>query len=185
MKDEKSTWKFHRYVVGPNSKGKSAVLVQEATNVIRTTGAHKVHRADLWCTAEMPVDNTIPGDRALDSTTREPKPNGTVFRALELQPNAESTEELIAEMKRFHEMVGQKHMPTEEDYKRHFTMHRTDSVDYITCVIGEVWLMTDVDEVLMRPGDSVVVTGVNHAWVNRSDKPCLLVGAMIDAKPRD
>jgi uncharacterized RmlC-like cupin family protein len=43
--------------------------------------------------------------------------------------------------------------------------------------------MTDTDEVLMRPGDTVVIRGVNHAWVNRSDKPCLVVIAMIDAKP--
>jgi quercetin dioxygenase-like cupin family protein len=185
MSDDGSKWTHKRYVVGSNSEGKSAVLQEEATNVIKTTGIHKVHRADLWSTAEMPVDNTIPGDRALESKTREPRPNGTVFRALELGPNAESSPELIEEMKKFHQMVGQKHMPTDEDYKRHFTMHRTDSVDYLTCVIGEVWLVTDVDEVLMRPGDSVVVTGTNHAWVNRSDKPCLVVGAMIDAKPLD
>ena len=55
-------------------------------------------------------------------------------------------------------------MPTPEDYKRHFTMHRTDTVDYITCVRGEIWLMTDTDEVLMTPGDTVVIRGVNHAW---------------------
>jgi hypothetical protein len=41
--------------------------------------------------------------------------------------------------------------------------------------------MTDVDEVLMRPGDTVVIRGTNHAWSNRSDEPCLLIGCMIDA----
>jgi len=183
MSNEGQEWKFRRYVVGPNSEGKSCVLLDKATNVIKKVG--DFHRADLWCTAEMPVDNTIPEDRSLFSKTREPMPRGTVFRALELEPNADNTEERRAEMEKFHRSVGQKHMPTEENYKRHFTMHRTDSIDYITCVIGEIWLITDTDEVLMRPGDSVVIRGVNHGWVNRSDKPCLCVGTMIDAKPWD
>ncbi len=181
MDNEKTAWKFHRFVVGPNAEGKSCVLMDKATNVVKKPGT--LHRADLWSTAEMPVDNTIPGDRALLSKTREPVPGGTIFRALELEPNAENTEERRAETEQFHHLVGQKHMPTPEDYKRHFTMHRTDTVDYLTCVRGEMWLMTDTDEVLMRPGDTVVIRGVNHAWVNRSDKPCLVVIAMIDAKP--
>jgi quercetin dioxygenase-like cupin family protein len=180
MSDEKQEWKLHRYVIGPNSEDKSCVLFDKATNVITGPGRH---RADLWCTTETPVDNSIPGDLALLSKTREPVPGGTVFRALELAPNAESTEEQRKELEQFHHSVGQKHMPSDEDYKRHFTMHRTDTVDYLTCVKGEIWLMTDTDEVLMTPGDSAVVRGVNHAWVNKSDKPCLLVGAMIDAKP--
>jgi quercetin dioxygenase-like cupin family protein len=183
MSDEKKEWKFKRYVVGPDSEGKSCVLFDKTTNVVEKPGSF--HRADLWCTGEMPVDNTIPGDRALLSKTREPLPAGTVFRALEMEPNAENTEEQRAMLEEFHRQVGQKHMPSGEDYKRHFTMHKTDTVDYLTCVRGEIWLMTDTDEVLMTPGDTVVVRGVNHAWVNKSDKPCLLVGAMIDAKPWD
>jgi quercetin dioxygenase-like cupin family protein len=48
-------------------------------------------------------------------------------------------------------------------------------------VTGEIYLITDVDEVLMRPGDTVIIRGTNHAWSNRSDKPSLLIGCMIDA----
>jgi hypothetical protein len=35
--------------------------------------------------------------------------------------------------------------------------------------------------VLMQPGDTVIIRGVNHAWSNRSNAPCLLVGTMTDA----
>ncbi len=62
-------------------------------------------------------------------------------------------------------------------------MHRTDTVDYLFCVEGEILLMTDKEEVLMTPGDAVVIRGTNHGWKNVSDRPCLLIGAMIDAKP--
>jgi uncharacterized cupin superfamily protein len=51
-------------------------------------------------------------------------------------------------------------------------------------VIGEIHLVTDVEEVLMTPGDSVVIRGTNHGWKNRSDKSCLLVGVMVDAVPK-
>jgi uncharacterized cupin superfamily protein len=44
-------------------------------------------------------------------------------------------------------------------------------------VSGEIYSVTDTDEVLLRAGDSAVVQGVNHAWSNRSDKPCMIVPA--------
>jgi quercetin dioxygenase-like cupin family protein len=45
-------------------------------------------------------------------------------------------------------------------------------------------MMTDTDEILLTPGDSVVIRGVNHAWSNRSKEPCLLAISMIDAIPQ-
>jgi len=35
----------------------------------------------------------------------------------------------------------------------------------------------------VRAGDTAVVQGVNHAWSNRSDKPCMIMGVMVHAKP--
>jgi quercetin dioxygenase-like cupin family protein len=60
-------------------------------------------------------------------------------------------------------------------------LHRTDTCDVIVCVKGEIYLMTDTDEVLMRPGDSTVIRGVNHGWSNRTEAPALLAVAMLDA----
>ena len=36
---------------------------------------------------------------------------------------------------------------------------------------------------LIKQGDCIVQRGTNHAWVNRSDKPCLLAAVLIDAVP--
>jgi quercetin dioxygenase-like cupin family protein len=52
-------------------------------------------------------------------------------------------------------------------------------------VRGEIYLVTETDEVLMQPGDTVIIRGVNHAWSNRSSAPCLLVGTNTDATPLD
>jgi quercetin dioxygenase-like cupin family protein len=64
-------------------------------------------------------------------------------------------------------------------------MHHTDTLDCLTCVRGEIYFVTDTDEVLMQPGDTVIIRGVNHAWSNRSSAPCLVVGTNTDATPLD
>jgi mannose-6-phosphate isomerase-like protein (cupin superfamily) len=174
--------KWRRFVIGPNDHGKSCVISTEATMVKQEPGVF--YRVDLWCTGEMPIDNSRSDDRALVSKTREPKPNGTVFRALEIFPDSTDRENQRVKVENLHKEIHQKRMPTEEDYKRHPSMHRTDSLDYITCVKGEIYLMTDVDEVLMKPGDVTIIRGVNHAWSNRSTEPALLIGVMVDAVPQ-
>jgi hypothetical protein len=48
-----------------------------------------------------------------------------------------------------------------------------------------LWTTQETDEVLMQPGDTVIIRGVNHAWSNRSSAPCLLIGTNTDATPLD
>jgi quercetin dioxygenase-like cupin family protein len=62
-------------------------------------------------------------------------------------------------------------------------MHRTDTLDMFTVAYGEIYLVTDTDATLLQPGDTAVVKGVNHAWANKSDKPCMIIGVMVDAIP--
>jgi uncharacterized cupin superfamily protein len=66
--------------------------------------------------------------------------------------------------------------------ERHPSMHRTDTLDMFVVGYGEIYLVTDTAEVLLRQGDTALVKGVNHAWSNRSDKPCMLFGVMVHAK---
>jgi hypothetical protein len=174
-----STSRWKRYVVGPDEQGRSAVLANEAANVQSHDGYY--WRATLWATQEFPPDNTIDGDRSLELKTREPFPDGLIYRALEIPPDTADPAEHRQVLADLNREVQQKHEPSDADLARHPSMHRTDTLDCITCVIGEIYLVTDVDEVLMRPGDTVVIRGTNHAWSNRSDSPCLLVGTMVDA----
>ena len=41
--------------------------------------------------------------------------------------------------------VRQKHLPSETDMARHPSMHRTDTLDCLTCVRGEIYLVTDTE----------------------------------------
>ena len=66
---------------------------------------------------------------------------------------------------------------------RHPGFHATDTVDYAICLEGEVWVVLDEDETLMRPGDVLIQRGTYHAWSNRSDKICRMLFILIDAEP--
>jgi uncharacterized cupin superfamily protein len=79
--------------------------------------------------------------------------------------------------------VKQKYPPTPKDLERYPSMHRTDTQDMFMVAYGEIYLVTDTDEVLLRAGDTAVVQGVNHAWSNRSDKPSMFMGVMLHAEP--
>jgi quercetin dioxygenase-like cupin family protein len=45
---------------------------------------------------------------------------------------------------------------------------------------GEMTLVLDDSEVLLKPGSVVVQRGSNHAWANRSGKPCRMLFMLID-----
>jgi mannose-6-phosphate isomerase-like protein (cupin superfamily) len=48
-------------------------------------------------------------------------------------------------------------------------MHRTRTLDYVVVIEGELVLILDDSEVILKPGDVVVQRGTDHAWENRSD----------------
>ena len=53
---------------------------------------------------------------------------------------------------------------------RRTPMHRTQTLDYVVVIEGELVLLLDDDEVTLKQGDVVVQRGTNHAWENRSDR---------------
>jgi len=55
-------------------------------------------------------------------------------------------------------------------------------VDYGLVLEGEITLVLDEEEVLMRAGDFIVERGTNHAWANRSGKPCRILFVLIDGR---
>lgn len=63
-------------------------------------------------------------------------------------------------------------------------MHRTHSLDYLVVLQGELTLILDSDETVLRPMDSVVQRGTNHAWANRGSEPVYLACVNLPAVPR-
>jgi mannose-6-phosphate isomerase-like protein (cupin superfamily) len=171
----------NRVVIGVNDERKSAVIYRDSSNYQEVPGVF--WRSTLWATTELPVNNQVPGDRAADVTDREPAGNGLIFRALEILPDSKDTSKHIEILQELHKQVKQKYAPTEKDLERHPSMHRTDTCDLFVIAYGEVSIVTDMDETLLKAGDTAIVKGVNHAWSNTSDRPCMIIGVMVHANP--
>ena len=60
--------------------------------------------------------------------------------------------------------------------------HRTDSIDYIVIVSGQIDMELDDALVHLKAGDVMVQRGTIHNWVNRGSAPCVLAVILIDAK---
>ena len=61
-------------------------------------------------------------------------------------------------------------------------MHRTQTLDYVVVIEGELVLLLDDSEVTLKPGDVVVQRGTDHAWENRSDQVARAAFFHLDAR---
>jgi mannose-6-phosphate isomerase-like protein (cupin superfamily) len=83
---------------------------------------------------------------------------------------------------RFHEIGGADAHTADS---RHPLMHRTETVDYGIVLDGELTLLVDDDETIVRAGDIVIQRGTNHAWANRSGANCRIAFILIDGRFTD
>jgi mannose-6-phosphate isomerase-like protein (cupin superfamily) len=136
---------------------------------------------EIWNTNQMPV----PIDNGPDPTARPlripPTPNGSVIRFVDIPPDTpEFLAQGAARMAAAFKEVGSHDASTVKADSPHPLMHRTESVDYGIVIEGEITLIVDQGESLLRAGDVVVQRGTNHAWANRSGKMARMVFVLLD-----
>lgn len=147
--------KVRRVVTGFIDDGKSIILMDaDMNNLVELMPGFRAK--DIWATETAPADNTGIKDMGEREFAVSPPKSGTVFRYIEIDSGIGIDEP---------------------------GWHATDTVDYIEIVKGEIYCMMDEGEVLLKAGDLMVQRGTNHAWVNRSDEMCVLVGVMVSATP--
>ena len=61
-------------------------------------------------------------------------------------------------------------------------MHRTETIDYAIILSGEITMLLEDSEVLLKAGDILVQCGTDHAWTNRSNAPCVVAFILIDGE---
>lgn len=170
-----------RVVTGHDENGRSVFISDgPAPCVYVPPGNPNVSLTDLWLTDSVPASNEGNADPTTKPLQLLPPKNGTVIRILELPPDRERD---YGATKAYFQGMGAGKGILDESGKRHPGMHRTDTVDYIVILSGEIWALMDDSEVLLRPGDSLIQRGTIHAWSNRSDKPCRFVAVLVDAAP--
>ncbi len=169
-----------RIITGHNSEGRSIIV---SDDISPHTKAERL--TDLWRTFSAPAGNQDDADQAATAVELKPPPNGTVFRYFQIKPEADyqekSADERQREAAQLFEAMGAGHERDSE--ARHPNMHKTDTVDYIILLSGEVTMLLDDGEVAMKPLDVVIQRGTNHAWVNYGNEPAVLAAILIDAEP--
>jgi mannose-6-phosphate isomerase-like protein (cupin superfamily) len=174
---------IHRVITGHNEKGQSLVLFEDAgTNKVTIDswpGGLKI--TELWVTNEAPANMDSDADRSTRPFQHDPVNGGTIFRWLEFPPESQGES---FDAGAIFTQLGSENKPTGEMSQKHFSMHRTDSIDYLVVLSGQMQMVMDEGEVTLRPGSCIVQQGTNHAWVNRGSEPCVVVAILVDgAKP--
>lgn len=175
--------KIRRIVTGHDANGKAVVLEDGLAPAVRTNPHRPGHiSVDLWKTSASPVILT----RAEPDPTSGPKqihppPRGTVFRISEIGPETEAVRSMnAAQAKDMFKAMGNENASTFGQNQRHPFMHRTETIDYAVVLEGEIVMLLDDQDVHLKVGDVVIQRGTNHAWSNRSSKPCKMLYVLID-----
>ena len=179
---------IRRVVTGHNNNGRSVIIQDKATPHVKTS-PHRpgVVINNLWMTDQMPVSSE-PEDAAYVGMPLAPGANGINFRIVEFPPEADYLDKISTEdaAKAFGDMGAADALASsgegrDNNASQHPFMHKTDTVDFAIIVAGEIYLVLDEEETLMRAGDVCVQRATNHVWSNRSNQPCRIAFVLIDA----
>jgi len=177
--------RVRRVVTGHDAAGKAIVVSDGLAPAVHTNPLRPGHwSVDIWRTAttparieRKPVDPT-PGPRK-----QLPQKYGTVVRIADFAPESEALRNLDPESaKKVFAAMGNESASTFKSTGRHPMMHRTETIDYAIMLSGELTLVLDDTDVVLREGDVVVQCGTNHAWSNRSGKPARIAFVLVDGK---
>lgn len=183
MADSKPTG-MRRIVTGHDANGKAIVISDGPTPGVKTTPNRPgVVFHNMWTTESAPSRYDGPVETASPDMPLPPPTNGTVFRIIEFPPEKQYIDTVDPDMAKgaFSEYGADKALDA-SDTKRHPFMHKTDTVDYGIVLDGEMVMLLDDSEVLMKKGDVCIQRGTNHAWSNQSDKPCTMLFVLIDGE---
>ena len=170
---------MRRIITGHNENGKSIITMDGPP--ARSIGEDVGGLFELWNTDGNEVISSDVIDRADDEIILSPPSGGTKLRYFQINPLPEGVpEDILQEIAAdAFEKVGAAHHRV--DTTKHPAMHKTETVDYIILLKGDVTLILDEEEVNLKPFDVVVQRGTNHAWVNNGTEPALLIAVLIDS----
>ena len=170
---------MRRIVTGHDENGKSILTLDGPP--ARSIGEEVGGLYELWNTDGESVKSTDNIDRADSEILLCPPKNGTKFRYFQINPLPEGIPKEVMDQIAHENFSQVGAANTRVDTERHPAMHKTETIDYIIILKGDVTLLVDNDEVDLHPHDVVIQRGTNHAWVNKGTEPALLIAVLIDS----
>ena len=137
---------------------------------------------EAWAAGEGPVDSRGVADQAAGPSRLCPPPGGSKFRYFTVAPTPDGVPREALEAAYAEKFAEFGASACRVDTSRHPSMHKTQTLDYIIVLKGEVTLLLDEGEVKLKPFDVVVQRGTNHGWVTDGPEPALLAAILIDAE---
>ena len=175
---------IERVVTGHDAQGKAVVSSRgPLPHIAHIEAIPGTVFHEVWCTegSPAPVDNGP--EPTLAALQLKPPRHGTRIRFVDIPPD---TEDLLREgaqrMGAAFEQIGDRAASTVQAHSPHPLMHRTESIDYGIVIEGELTLVLDDSEVPLRAGSVVIQRGTNHAWANRSGRPCRMLFILVDGQ---
>ena len=155
MNEKPSYPPIRRFVTGHDASDVAKVIMQGPATNAKHPNAGTVSTM-IWSTDRTPADIAI-GENVEDLGARiigtAPPANGTRFAVIDFPPGNKPR------------------------------MHRTETIDYVIVLTGELEMQMNDSTVKLKAGDVLVQRGTNHAWVNRGTEPARVAFILIDARP--
>jgi quercetin dioxygenase-like cupin family protein len=146
---------IRRVITGHDAGNVAKVLVDGAATNAKYPAPGTVSTL-IWCTDHAPAAIPV-GEHVEDMGARilgtSPPANGTRFAVIDFPPGN----------------------------KPH--MHRTETIDYVLVLEGEIEMDMDESTVKLKAGDIMVQRGTNHVWANRGMARARVAFVLIDAQP--
>jgi mannose-6-phosphate isomerase-like protein (cupin superfamily) len=174
-----------RIVTGHNASGEAIIQEDGAVPRVQQIGALGPLFHEVWNTRETPARiDRASGEPPEDAIQLAPPTNGTRIRVLDVPPEGDRLSNIGPdEAKEHFAMVGAGDASSHKGgSSRHAFMHKTQTIDYGIVLEGELTLIMDIGETVVRAGDIVIQRGTNHGWANRSDKNCRIAFILIDGE---
>ena len=171
---------MRRIITGHNENGRSIISIDGPP--ARSIGEDVGGLFEIWNTDGNDIISSDSSDRADEDIILSPPKGGTKFRYFQINPMPEGvSNEMMQEIAAdAFEKIGASHHRI--DTSKHPAMHKTETIDYIILLKGDVTLILDEEEVDLKPYDVVVQRGTNHAWANNGKEPALLIAVLVDSK---
>ena len=148
---------IRRFVTGHDANNVAKLLMQGPATNPKYPSPGTVSTL-IWSTNRTPADIAV-GEEIEDLGARiigtAPPANGTRFAVIDFPPGNQPR------------------------------MHRTETIDYVIVLEGEIEMDMDDSTVKMKAGDVMVQRGTIHNWINRGPAPCVLAVILVDAKSVD
>ena len=163
-----------RIVIMDGEPGEPNYVCDTPSHDVRTDPARPGFASTrMWVTDSTPAKiefETLHLPHAL-----EPPANGSVLRIVTFPPDASWKSRVgPIEVRAHFEAMGSPGASTGSPTARHPYMQRTNTLDFCIVLEGEIVLVLDAEETVVKAGEIVIQRGTSHAWSNRTNKPAVV-----------